>query len=58
MVSSTKGPSTFITFESESMKGTPQPPRNSDEARAANAPALANSAMKKSRKRMPEYSVR
>ena len=37
--------------------GTPQPPRNSTEAIRANTPAVANSPMKKIRKRKPEYSV-
>ena len=51
------GPTTFMTFSSRSTNGIAQPPRNSVEAMAANAPAVANSPMKNSRKRSPEYSV-
>src|SRR5690606_7325454 len=54
---STSGPTTFMTLSSRSTPGIAQPPRNRVAARAAKTAAEANSAMKKSRKRMPEYSV-
>jgi NADH-quinone oxidoreductase subunit H len=54
---STSGPTTFITFSSRSTNGTAHPPRKRVEASAANTAAVANSPMKKSRNRMPEYSV-
>ena len=58
------GPATFIQSSTSSsvsqpnqLNGTPQPPRNSTAAMNANTPAVANSPMKKMRKRKPEYSV-
>ena len=58
------GPPTFIQSSTSSSvsqlnqaNGTPHPPRNSTEAISENTPTVANSAMKKIRKRKPEYSV-
>ena len=58
------GPATFIQLATESTSvqpnhanGTPHPPRNSTEVSRENTPAVANSPMKKMRKRNPEYSV-
>src|SRR5215217_2216632 len=58
------GPATFIQSATSSsvsqlnqLNGTPQPPRNSTAAISENTPTVANSAMKKIRKRKPEYSV-
>ena len=58
------GPTTFIQLSMLSTlvqpnhaNGTPQPPRNNTDAMSAKTPAVANSPMKKMRKRKPEYSV-
>ena len=64
LVSMISGPATFIQSSTSSsvshpnqLNGTPHPPRNRTEAMNANTPAVANSPMKKMRKRNPEYSV-
>ena len=58
------GPAMFIQSSTPSRlshpnqaNGTPHPPRNSTEAISEKTPTVANSAMKKIRKRKPEYSV-
>src|SRR5215204_4730213 len=64
LVTMIRGPTTFIQSSTEStlfqpnqLNGMPQPPRNSTLAMSVNTPTVANSAMKKIRKRKPEYSV-
>ena len=64
LVNMISGPPMFIQLSTESSvshpnqaNGTPQPPRNRIEAISENTPTVANSAMKKIRKRKPEYSV-
>src|SRR3954453_18635317 len=72
LVNRMSGPTTFIQLATPSKspppvvegvvqpnqaKGTPQPPRNKTLAIRLNTPTAANSAMKKIRKRKPEYSV-
>ena len=58
------GPPMFIQLSIESISvhpnqrnGMPQPPRNRIDPIRENTPTVANSAMKKIRKRKPEYSV-
>ena len=62
LVNIIKGPTTFIQLSIESIEvqpnhenGTPQPPRNSTDAIIAKTPAVANSPIKKIKKRKPEY---
>ena len=64
LVKRISGPPRFIQSATPSRlsqpnqaNGTPQPPRKSTEAISENTPTVANSAMKKMRKRKPEYSV-
>src|SRR3954467_9841094 len=70
LVNRMSGPATFIqpgtppnsppspvVCQPNQENGTAQPPRNSTLAIRLNTPTAANSAMKKIRKRKPEYSV-
>ena len=64
LVKRINGPTMFIQLSMPASEvqpnhrnGTPQPPRNRMDAIIEKTPAVANSPMKKMRKRKPEYSV-